>query len=193
MTTVYFVRHAQSDRFALDDRTRPLTAEGMQDAERVTAALADKGITRVLSSPYTRTMQTVSGLAGALGLPIETDEDFRERNAGTWRGENFLKYIEAQWADFGYHIEDGECLADVQARNIAALKRALEKYPGETLAIATHGTALSTILNKYFPEFGYADFMRILDAMPYIVRLDFDGEGRCAFKEEILMILKQYK
>lgn len=140
MTTVYFVRHAQSDRFHGNDRTRPLTPEGMADTEKVTEALSSRGITHILSSPYTRTIQTISGLSQALGLPIETDEDFREREAGGWRGGNFLEFIEKQWVDKNYHIEDGECIAQVQQRNIAALKRALAKYRGETLAIATHGT-----------------------------------------------------
>ncbi len=31
MTTIYFIRHAQSDQFVHDDRTHPLTAEGLGD------------------------------------------------------------------------------------------------------------------------------------------------------------------
>ncbi|MGN0670260.1 MAG: histidine phosphatase family protein, partial [Oscillospiraceae bacterium] len=128
MTTVFFIRHAQSARGDFDDRIRPLTEEGLADTKQVTAALRDTGITHILSSPYKRTLQTVADLAQTLGLTPETDEDFRERSAGSWRGENFLAFIEQQWADFSYHIKDGECLADVQKRNIAALNRALKKY-----------------------------------------------------------------
>ncbi len=49
MTTVYFIRHAQSDRFVHDDRTRPLTAEGLADTKQITAALRDAGIAHILS------------------------------------------------------------------------------------------------------------------------------------------------
>ena len=191
MTTVYFIRHAQSARFKCEDRVRPLTEEGLSDTKQVTAALFDKGITHILSSPYKRTLQTVADLAQTLGLAAETDEDLRERNAGSWSGDNFLKFIEQQWADFSYHIKDGECLADVQKRNIAALNRALEKYDGEVIAIATHGTALSTIINYYNPEFNFQSFMRIVDFMPYVVRMDFDGERFVSF-EEIMHINKPY-
>lgn len=193
MTTVYFIRHAQSERFCRDDRTRPLTAEGMEDTKKVTAALSDKGITHILSSPYTRTIQTVTDLAQTLGLPVETDEDFRERSAGSWHGDNFLDYIRRQWEDFGYHIEDGECLADVQQRNIAALKRALEKYRGGLFAVATHGTAFSTIVNYYYPEYGYERFMRMLDYMPYVVKMTFEEAGGCSSMEDILIVEKEYK
>lgn len=193
MTTVYFIRHAQSDTTVRDDRTRPLTETGLRDSHLVTACLSSKGIDHILSSPYQRTIQTVTHLAETLGLPIETDPDFREREAGGWHGENFLDFIRAQWEDFSYHIMDGECLADVQKRNVAALERAIEKYRGKTIAIGTHGTALSTILNYYDSSIGYRDFMRILDVMPYVVRLDFEDDGRCVKLQEVLLVQKQWR
>ena len=192
MTTVYFIRHAQSERFVRDDRTRPLTAEGMNDTKRITEVLEKAGIQHIISSPYTRTIQTVTDLSEKLGLEIETDEDFRERNAGQWHGENFLEFIRSQWEDFSYHILDGECLADVQKRNISALERWNKKYDGKTIAIATHGTALSTIINYYYPDYNYESFMRILDYMPYVVKMEIDGDKSLSF-EEILIIEKVYK
>jgi len=192
MTTVYFIRHAQSDRFVHDDRTRPLTDEGMNDTKRITEVLENAGIQHIISSPYTRTIQTVTDLSEKLGIEIETDEDFRERNAGQWHGENFLEFIRNQWEDFSYHILDGECLADVQKRNVSALKRLLEKYDGKTIAVATHGTALSTMINYFYPDYNFDSFMRILDFMPYVVRMEIDGD-KCLSSEEVLIIKKEYK
>lgn len=192
MTRIYFVRHCQSERFAQDDRTRPLTAGGMADAEKAAEVLLDKGITRIFSSPYTRTLQTISPLAARLNLPVVQVEELHERYAGSWHGENFLEFIEKQWADFDFHIQDGECLRDCQRRNIAALNGILAQSCGETAAVATHGTALSTIINHFRPEYGFRDFMRILDYMPYIIRMDFDGERYIGY-EEIFHIEKEYK
>ena len=193
MTTVYFIRHAQSDPSHRDDRTRPLTEAGLRDTKLITACIGSRGISHILSSPYKRTLDTVAHLAETLALPVETDEDFRERDAGGWHGDNFLDFVRAQWEDFSYHIEDGECLADVQKRNVAALERAIRKYQGQTIAIATHGTALSTILNYYDRSIGYRNFMRILDVMPYVVRLDFLEDGRCVKLQEILLVQKQWR
>lgn len=193
MTTVFFIRHAQSDRFVMDDRTRPLTDEGMNDTKKITEVLINSKISHIVSSPYTRTIQTVTDLSEKLGVGIETDEDFRERNAGKWHGENFIEFIKSQWSDFNYHILDGECLADVQKRNIKALKNTLNKYKNETIAIATHGTALSTIINYYNPDFNFESFMRIIDYMPYIVKMIFDDDFNCLSFEEILIIEKKYK
>ena len=71
----------------------------------------------------------------------------------------------------------------MQQRNIAALKEILAEHPGQNIAIGTHGTALSSILNYYRPWFGCEDFLRIVDWMPYIVELTFDGQALLTFRE----------
>lgn len=193
ITTVYFIRHAQSDRTYTEDRTRPLTPEGKKDGEKIAEVLKDKGITRIISSPYTRTLQTVEKLAEALKLEAETHEDLRERNAGKWHGDRFFDFIKMQWEDFDYRIEDGECLRQVQERNVRALREFLEKYKGETIAIATHGTALSTIINYYYPKYGFEDFLKIVDLMPLVVKMDFEAAHRCSGIEEIFSVHRPYK
>lgn len=193
MAAVYFIRHAQSDRNYHDDRTRPLTAEGIKDGEKIAEVLKAKGITHIISSPYTRTLQTVERLAEVLKLEIETHEDFRERNAGQWHGDRFFDFIEKQWADFDYRIEGGESLRQVQERNISALSNFLEKYEGETLAIATHGTALSTIINNYYPKFGFGDFLKLADLMPLVIKMDFETAHKCKSIEEIFSVHRPYK
>lgn len=189
-TVVYFIRHAQSDRAFHDEYTRPLTAEGIADTEKITLALKDKGITHILSSPYTRALQTVQGLSQALKLKIETDSDFRERNAGKWHGDKFFDFIEKQWADFDYRIEGGESLREVRERNVGALEKYTEKYKGQAIAIATHGTALSTIINYFFPEYGFKEFLKIADLMPFVFLMEFDGGGRCINAEKIFSVKK---
>ena len=64
----------------------------------------------------------------------------------------------------------------VQERNIAALKEILAENRDKTVVIGTHGTALASIINYFRPDFGYEDFMRIINRMPYILEMNFDGE-----------------
>lgn len=192
-TVVYFIRHAQSDRHFHDEYTRPLTEEGLADVETLTLALKDKGITHILSSPYTRTLQTVRGLSQALKLEIETDTELRERDPGKWHGDKFFDFVEKQWKDFDYRSEGGESLREVQQRNIGALKKYLEKYKGQTIAIGTHGTALSTMINYFFPEYGFEEFLKIADLMPFVLKMEFDEVGRCISAEKIFAVKKSYK
>ena len=192
MTEVYFVRHAQSDHCVLDNRTRPLTEEGLRDSKAVTWVLADKKIDFLISSPYKRSMDTINDLAAELGLPIHKDEDFRERRIGNLHGEEILEFAEKQWEDFDYKTEDGESLREVQTRNIRALNRVLSEHSSEKIVVGTHGMALSTFLNYYYSEFDFVCFMKILDFMPFVIRMDFDGE-KCVGSQVELVIRKEYK
>jgi 2,3-bisphosphoglycerate-dependent phosphoglycerate mutase len=186
MTTIYFVRHCESDTSIRDDRIRPLTTKGLADRELVTAFLQDKGIDVVLSSPYRRAYDTISDFANKAGLQIHGVEDFRERKAGNvWLPDDeFWQYIRRKWSDFSYKLADGESLAEVQERNIAALNDVLDKYKDKNIVIGTHGTALSTIINYYDCTYDFADFMAMVNIMPWVARMVFNDTD-CAAIEKI--------
>lgn len=190
MATIYFVRHAQPEYSWEDDKTRPLTSEGIADSERVYEALKDIKLTYAVSSPYKRSIDTIKRCAESQGLKIDTDERFREREKG-FNGNNFGMF-QKRWADFDYHEDGGESLRSVQERNISALFELLDSHPNDTIIIGTHGTALSTILNYFDHSYNCDSFLRMIDFMPYIIRLDFNGR-ECIDKEEILIVKKIYK
>ena len=193
MTTIYFIRHAQSDNLSRDDTTRPLPDIGLADTAKVTETLKDKGIVQIISSPHMRALQTVSDLAKALDIQVEVDKDFRERVVGTWIPDHFYGFVKKQWYDFNYRNEGGETLSEVQTRCTFAVQRAINTYRDKTIAVATHGTALATIFNHYDPDFGYIDVMKMIDYMPYIVKMEFDGPNNCLSKEDILIIERRYE
>ncbi len=178
ITRIIFVRHAKT-QYGEDDRIRPLTEDGLKSREVVVETLKDIKIDFFISSPYKRSIDTIQTTADYFGMPIKTDERFRERKVGTWESG----WLEKRWADFSCAEEGGECLGSVQKRNIEALKEVLSEYSGKTVVIGTHGTALSTILNYYDNFFGLDDFLRIVGWMPYIVELTFDGENLIEKKE----------
>ena len=64
-----------------DDRARPLSRRGRQQADGLVRQLAGYGIDRILSSPYVRCVQTVEPLAAARGLPVEEADEFAEGNS----------------------------------------------------------------------------------------------------------------
>ena len=177
-TAVIFVRHAQAV-YGSDDRNRPLSEAGMEDRKIVAEALKDRKIDAFLSSPYRRSMETIRPAAELRGMEILTDERFRERKCGDFSSDSLAK----RWADFSWAEENGESLRSVQDRNMEALRDVLRNYAGRTVVIGTHGTALSTILNIYNPDFGLQDFLRIVSWMPYITELTFDGDRLSGIKE----------
>jgi 8-oxo-dGTP diphosphatase len=80
------VRHGTAGERATwegDDRLRPLDDRGLRQAEALPEALADLQMTRILTSPYVRCVQTVEPLSAAIGIEIENTRALAEGAAQT--------------------------------------------------------------------------------------------------------------
>ena len=188
MTNLYFVRHATPNYDNHDDMSRELTQQGLIDRYKAKDFLADKDINVVLSSPYKRSVDTVAPIAEEIGFEIKTYYGLRERTVCDEWLYCFDDYAKKQWSDFTYKLPGGECLGEVQARNVAAINEIIKKYEGKNIAIGSHGTALSTIIHYYSGgKWGFDDFQRIKRVMPFIVKLAFDGEScvECTVFEQL--------
>jgi broad specificity phosphatase PhoE len=85
------LRHGQSefnlaftatkrDPGIIDPKLTPL---GHEQARQAARSLADAGIRRIISSPYSRALQTAAPIAEALGAPVFVNPVVRERYAFT--------------------------------------------------------------------------------------------------------------
>ncbi len=174
-TTVYLIRHCQSDFSVKDDRSRPLTEKGLRASGLVTRALTGRRLDRLFASPFKRAHDTILDLARERGLPITPVEAFRERKVDDEWIDDFEAYARQQWADFEHRRGTGECLREVQARSVAALDDLLRRHGGEHLAIAGHGTALCTLFHAFDPGFGFDDFWALVDRTPFVMEARFEG------------------
>jgi 8-oxo-dGTP diphosphatase len=78
---VFLVRHAKAgsrSSYAGDDSRRPLSEKGRAQADALASQLGRAEVERVLSSPFTRCLQTVEPLASTLGLPVELADELSE-------------------------------------------------------------------------------------------------------------------
>jgi broad specificity phosphatase PhoE len=79
--TLYVVRHGKAGSrsgWPASDDLRPLTKPGRRQADGIADALADVGITRILSSPYVRCRQTVAPLGERTRLPVDLSDALSE-------------------------------------------------------------------------------------------------------------------
>lgn len=127
-----------------------LSTRGVAQAEAAAPHLAALRPTHLVSSDLVRARSTAEAVARVIGLPVETDERFREVHVGAWQGLTTAEVREG-WPEVQAALargedvrrgEHGETLAEVAARVGAGLTEHLADVgPGECLVLSTHGAA----------------------------------------------------
>lgn len=173
-TIIYMVRHGESPYNEGNERTRGLTPKGKVDIEKVTEILIGEGIDMIISSPYSRAILSVEGLAERLKLDIKVFEDLRERHFSSYIIENaeLMSSIGESFNDPSYTLPGGESNADCQKRAISILKSILQEHRGKKIAIGTHGLVMTLMMNHFDPAFG----LEFLDQLkkPDIYKMQFE-------------------
>jgi 8-oxo-dGTP diphosphatase len=93
MSTIHLIRHAKAKNrqtWSEPDHLRPLTKRGRREADAIAARLGEEPITRLVSSPFVRCVQTLEPLAVALDVPIDTTELLAEGADGGGAAELLL-------------------------------------------------------------------------------------------------------
>ncbi|WP_018750873.1 histidine phosphatase family protein [Paenibacillus sanguinis] len=171
-TIIYMVRHAESPYDEGNDRTRGLTAKGKVDAERISKLLIGEGIDIIISSPYSRAILSIEGLAQQLNLEIKTIEDLRERHFSPDNNIDLMDNIRNNFYNPEYTLPGGESNIDCQKRSIAVLKTILKEHKGKKVAIGTHGLVMTLMMNYFDSDYGL-DFLNQLKK-PDIYKMQFE-------------------
>ena len=160
--TVILLRHGRSTSntaHTLAGRAEgvDLDDKGREQADGVVARVAGLPIKALIRSPLLRCGRTLAPLAAALGLEPEIDDRLAEVDYGAWTGRKIGDLVkEPLWAVVQQQpsaavFPDGEGLAQVQARAVAAVrehdKRLADEHGADTLWVAcTHGDVIKSVL-----------------------------------------------
>jgi len=132
--SIQLVRHAKAqsrDRWwGKPDRERPLTKAGTAQSKSLAVDLATRPVIRILTSPFTRCVQTVEPLADRLGLDIEPAEVLGEApsvpllDAGdTW--------VASAW---------------LGGRALALVDQVVAESPGGDVVLCSHGDIVPSLM-----------------------------------------------
>jgi 2,3-bisphosphoglycerate-dependent phosphoglycerate mutase len=147
--TVYLIRHAQSSpSAALPDPEWPLSERGHAQARRLVEILSTLGIEEVHTSPYLRCRATIAPFIERSALPIQEHHDLRERRVAPTVIDDFPDVWRRSWDDFSFALPGCETSHDTQHRVHAAVTSICERTAATTIAINSHGNALSLLLHR---------------------------------------------
>ena len=200
--TVILLRHGRSvsnTAHTLAGRSEgvELDAKGVSQAGALVERLAGLPITALVRSPLLRCRLTLEPLAAALGLEPLIDERLSEVDYGQWTGRNLGELVkEPLWTVVQQQpsaavFPDGEGLAQVQARAVAAVRdhdrRLAEEHGTDVLWVAcTHGDVIKSVvadaLGAHLDSFqritadpASMSVIRYTPARPFVVHVNHTG------------------
>ncbi len=134
----------------------PLDDEGRRQAEALAEQIVGRGdVTRLISSPVTRALQTATYVTARTGLLPEVDPRWAETDCGDWQDHSFAEVRAAdpegfaafQRLDLAFAAPNGESYGDQLARAIdAADELRMQDTGGGTILVVCHRNLLRLLL-----------------------------------------------
>jgi len=175
------VRHAQAvavgtPPWDVNDDERPLSETGLRDADELALELDPYHFNAAYSSPYARSMQTVTPTAARRSLEVQPLDDLRERRLAAPSRDDWADLLVRAWADPDFAAPGGETGRAAQLRGLRALDllRARHAFGGRLL-VGSHGNLISLILQSLEPGVDHAFHQAM--PMPAVFHLEHDGIG----------------
>lgn len=156
MTTIYCVRHGQSEANLAQIMQgskidTPLTKLGKQQALAAKAKLATVSFDAVYASPLKRAVQTAKLISSATPT---LDDRLVEFDYGTWDGQ-LLADLYTQYPTYfdehhnllpnSWEVSEGPTYAQVTAKLESFLAEVTKKHPDQTLLVVSHGFTLKLL------------------------------------------------
>jgi broad specificity phosphatase PhoE len=159
MTTFYLIRHGEPDWNLKDERKLlgamrdyvPLTANGVAQAQQVVRNNPNlQDCELILSSPYTRSLQTAAIINRNMAKELQVEFDLHEWTPDNWQATS-LQEITDLWRDYMEH--NGRCppgeikLWETRESLTNRLDAVLNKYLDKSkVMVVCHGMVIATLL-----------------------------------------------
>lgn len=185
----------RSDGVDLDDK-------GREQAQTVVTRIGDLPVKAIVRSPLLRCERTVEPLAAALGLEPVVEDRIIEVDYGSWTGRKIGELVKeplwqvVQQQPSAAVFPDGEGLAQVQARAVAAIRehdrRLTAEHGGDVLWVAcTHGDVIKAVLadalgthldtfQRITADPASMSVIRYTDTRPFVLHVNHTGSGLTA-------------
>lgn len=196
MTEVYLIRHSEKyrnfnniindDSFQLFNEKIILSINGEMLANKLANMEEMSNIEVVFASNYVRSIGTAKYIAYRNKIDVNIDKNFGERIYGINSIDGIMDDFNVkQWNDIDYKLPNGESRRDVTNRMYNALIRVINDYKNKRIAIVSHGTAISFLLDKWCDVFvNYNNDNKMNTKIVFKNKIIFDNNisAPCVFK-----------
>jgi broad specificity phosphatase PhoE len=143
---LYLIRHAHSQPTALPAETWPLSDLGRQQAQRLAELPFWPEVQIICSSWEPKALQTAQIVAARRDLPVEPIFDLRELRRPGGPVDDYESAVRLALENPTTSVNGWEPAGEAQTRIVTAVERLLMLHEGETLAVVSHGLALTLYL-----------------------------------------------
>ena len=189
MTKIYLLRHSQpfrkllgeynsSDVEQVRNEKNVLSVYGEKLAREISERKELQNIDVIYSSHYVRAMCTAKYIAENNNIKLNVDERLGERKFGVNDiSELPSDFFEEQFRNWDYKLEKGESANEFSKRMNEVLLEIINNNKDKTIAIVSHGTAISAML-KTWCNILLNEETRLIE-LYFNDKLVFDGNWNC--------------
>lgn len=164
--TIYLIRHCQATGQAPDAQ---LTEVGNKQAQDLAEFMQQRQVNHVVSSPFTRAIQSIELVAKQLNLSITIDDRLAERILSSEDLPDWMEKLKASFNDDELKFVGGESGKEATTRAMAAFN---DMKDGT--AAVTHGNLLGLLLKQFDPRYDFSAWKKLTNPDVFIVTIS-DG------------------
>ncbi|WP_459501692.1 histidine phosphatase family protein [Bacillus sp. C1] len=169
MKKLIVVRHCQATG---QEREAELTIAGKEQAHHLTNFLMQSNlqIDSIISSPFTRAIQSIAPFALQSHLPIQKDERLTERILSNAPMKDWLYKLEHTFTNIDIAFSGGESTKQAMERAVSLVQGILQQDHRTTLLV-THGNLLTLILKHFDHTIGFKDWKSLSNPDVYEITM----------------------
>ncbi|MGK7376742.1 histidine phosphatase family protein [Planococcus sp. 1R117A] len=161
---IFLVRHCKADG---QDPSAELTPEGNVQAQELARFFESQEINRIISSPYTRAIQSIDPTAEKLGIRLEIDDRLAERVLSSGEMPDWMERLRESSRDLDLKFSGGESGLEATERGMEVLRDA-----SDGTVLVTHGNLMGLILKRIDESYGYEEWVKLSN--PDVYKLEIE-------------------
>ncbi|MDG5786226.1 phosphoglycerate mutase family protein [Evansella sp. AB-P1] len=171
MQKIYIIRHCKAEGQPAESR---LTDEGVNQSYELAEFFTSIPVNRIISSPYTRAVDSIKPLSNKKDINIEIDQRLVERVLSTEDLPDWMEKLEETFHNKNLKFPGGESSEEALSRIVGVIDDIVQSDVDSSV-IVTHGNLMALLLNYFDHQFGFDQWKLLTNPDVFLLTLDKKG------------------